>query len=111
MMCDVTIVVVPRDRFSSVVACIRSILENTPEPFKLVVFDFGYSEQTLAEVRQICGTQEMEIEPCHRTIPMTALKNYIPKVMTKWLAWVDNDTFVSPGWLTAALKRAEQAHR
>jgi GT2 family glycosyltransferase len=111
MTCDVTILVVPRDRFSSVVPCVQSILDNTPEPFKLVVFDFGYPAKTLAELRRICGPRPLEIESCHRTIPMTALKQYIPKVQTKWLAWVDNDTFVSPNWLTAALERAEKGAR
>ncbi len=108
---DVTIVVVPRDRFSSVVPCVQSILANTPKPFKLVIFDFGYPAKTLAEVRQICGDQPVEVEKVHRTIPMTALKQYLPKVDTKYLAWVDNDTFVSPNWLTAAMERFAKGAR
>jgi hypothetical protein len=111
MPCEVTILVVPRDRFSSVVPCVESIVEHTPKPYRLVILDFGYSRRTLDEVRRVCGSQSVTIEHMGRTIPMVALKRYLPKVETKYLAWVDNDTYVTPNWLNAALERMHNGAR
>src|SRR5579883_2046510 len=99
MTAPVTIVVVPRDRFSSVVACAASIVEHTEVPFRLIFLDFGYSQKTLAQLRETCQGVPMEIVPVGRTIPMVAFREFLPKVTTPYVAWVDNDTFVTPGWM------------
>ena len=84
MACEVTILVVPRDRFSSVVPCVKSIVEHTDLPYRLAIFDFGYSRKTLVEIHQACGSQPVTIEPMGRTIPMRALKRYLPKIDTEY---------------------------
>lgn len=103
----VTIVVVPRDRFSSVEACVASIVEHTAEPFRLVILDFGYPRATLDAVRRTAKHIPLEIVECSRTIPMDAFRAYLPKIQTKYTCWVDNDTFVTPGWMTTLLRSAE----
>lgn len=108
---QVTLVVVPRDRFSSVAACIRSIVQHTTVPFRLVLLDFGYSRATLAEVSQASGTIPCEVVSCGRTIPMTAFKNVLKRIGTRYVAWVDNDTYVTAGWMEALLERADQGAR
>src|SRR5262249_14959298 len=37
---------------------------------------------------------------------LEAFKNYLANVHTRYVAWVDNDTYVTAGWLEALLKRA-----
>ena len=108
---DVTIVVVPRDRFSSIVDCAKSIIENTSIPFRLVVLDFGYSAGTLAAVRSVVGDRPLEIMPCGRTIPMIAFRNCLPAIATRYVTWVDNDTYVTPGWMEALFERAAMGAR
>lgn len=108
---QVTIVVVPRDRFSSVVECAKSIVAHTSEPFRFVFLDFGYSAKTLKRLKQAVGSVPTEIVAFGRTIPMTAFREYLGNIKTRYTAWVDNDTFVSPGWLTALLHRAAQGAR
>ncbi|HEY3933846.1 MAG TPA: glycosyltransferase [Gemmatimonadales bacterium] len=103
----VTIVIVPRDRFSSVEACTRSLLENTREAVKLVFLDFGYSRRTVASLCELCAGHPFEIVPCGRSIPMDAFRDYLARIDTRYTCWVDNDTFVTPGWLTAMLHAAE----
>ena len=103
---DVTIVVVPRDRFSSVVACVGSILEHTPESFHLMVLDFGYSPATTAALTTLCAGRSWELVPCGRTIPMLAFRDVISRITTPYTCWVDNDTFVTPGWMTTLLRGA-----
>ena len=109
MSCEATILVVPRDRFSSVVPCVKSIVDHTNLPYRLVVLDFGYARKTLVEIQRVCGNQPVTIEPMGRTIPMRALNRYLPKVDTKYLVWMDNDTYATPDWLSAALQRADSA--
>jgi len=108
---QVTIVVVPRDRFSSVVDCTSSILKNTGVPFRLVFLDFGYSNRTLGQLRELCKGVPTEFVACGRVIPMAAFREYLPKIETRFTAWVDNDTYVTPGWMTALLDRAAQGAR
>lgn len=107
----VSIVIVPRDRFSSVVACVRSVVENTPVPYRLVLLDFGYGAKTVAAVRAAAGARPVEVVPCGRVIPMVAFRDYLPKVTTPYVAWVDNDTYVTPGWMEALLDRAARGAR
>lgn len=104
----VTIVVVPRDRFSSVEACTRSIIENTRTPYKLAFLDFGYSPATRAALRQRCAGIDMELVDCGRSIPMEAFRDFLPRITTKYTCWVDNDTFVTPGWMETLVRGAEQ---
>src|SRR5262245_36388505 len=103
----VTIVVVPRDRFSSIVECVQSILEHTDTPFRLAILDFGYSAKVLEKVKQVIANRvPMEIVHCGRTIPMIAFSDYVERIQTTYTTWVDNDTFVTPGWMSAMLARA-----
>jgi hypothetical protein len=108
---QVTIVVVPRDRFSSVIECARSIIDNTGIPFRFAFLDFGYSKSTLAELRTLCGNIPTDIITLGPTIPMVAFQAYLPKVATRYLAWVDNDTFVTAGWMDLLLSRAAKGAR
>ena len=102
---EITIVVVPRDRFSSVIACTESILKHTSVPFQLVFLDFGYSRATLTTLRLLCDDVPAEIVTVGPSIPMTAFRDVLPKIATRYVIWVDNDTFVTPGWVDALLER------
>ncbi len=107
----VTIVVVPRDRFSSVEACVRSIIANTPEPFRLVLLDLGYSRRSQRAVRGIVGDIPFEWVACGHTIPMDAFRQCVQRITTPYTCWVDNDTFVTPGWMTTMLRSAKEEGR
>ena len=108
---SVAIVVVPRDRFGSVVECVRSIVQNTPRPERIAILDFGYSRGLLEQLRRLVGPIPLDVVPCGRTIPMIAFRDYLPKITAKYVAWVDNDTFVTPGWMETLLARAAQGAR
>ena len=107
MSAQVTIVVVPRDRFSSVVECVQSVVDHTDVPMNLVVLDFGYPPKLLKRVQQIVGDRiPLDIVQCGRTIPMVAFRKYVESIDTPYTAWVDNDTYVTKGWMTTLLARA-----
>jgi GT2 family glycosyltransferase len=104
---DVTIVVVPRDRFSTVGACARSIAENTCGPIRLVFLDFGYTKSQLTEIASACEGTDFRIETCGRQIPLQAFAKFSKSIDTRYVVWIDNDTFVTPGWLTELLRVAK----
>jgi hypothetical protein len=108
---SVTIIVVPRDRFSSVLECTQSILEHTNTPFRLVFLDLGYPGATRMRLEELCRGRPCEIVPVGRKIPITAFAEYLPRLATPYVAWVDNDTFATPGWLSALLERAREGAR
>jgi hypothetical protein len=108
---EVTVVVVPRDRFSSVLACAQALLENTEIPFRFAILDLGYSARTLERLREQCRRVPTAIVSVGRTIPVQAFQHYLQEVGTRYVAWVDNDTFVTPGWLSALIDRAQQGAR
>jgi len=108
---SVTIVVVPRDRFGSVGTCVQSILDNTPAGYRIVVLDFGYSKKELQQLRSMVGQTPLDIVWCGRTIPMLAFANYLPKITSRYVAWVDNDTYATADWMTAMLARAAEGAR
>src|SRR5215471_1661842 len=111
MQDQVTIIVVPRDRFSSVIPCAQSIIEHTKIPFRFVFLDFGYSRSILAELRKVCANIPTEIVSLGPSIPVVAFKDYLPKIATPYLAWVDNDTYVTPGWMDAIFARVAKGAR
>lgn len=105
----VTLVVVPRDRFSSVEACTQSIIDNSKDvSYRIAFLDFGYAESTKRGLRKICSGTEMEIVDCGRQIPMDGFRDYLPKITTPYTCWVDNDTFVTEGCLARLVRSAEE---
>ena len=106
---QVTIVVVPRERFSCTRESLESIYEHTEIPFKLVYVDGNppvrvrrYLEaQAQAKNFQLVRT-DYYLSPNHaRNIGLSY-------VDTKYLVFIDNDVIVSPGWLKALVTCAEE---
>lgn len=107
----VTVVVVPRDRFSSVAASARAIIDHSDVPYRLLFLDLGYSKKLLANLRQVCAPVLTEFASVGRTIPMLGFKEILARIQTPYVAWVDNDTYVTPQWLSTLIARANQGAR
>ncbi|MBE9098059.1 glycosyltransferase family 2 protein [Vacuolonema iberomarrocanum] len=108
---NVTIVVSPRERFSFTQKSLDSLYEHTQMPFHLVYVD-GNSPPS---VRDYLATQATEkgfelVRVDHFLTPNQARNIGISKVKTQYVAFVDNDVIVSPGWLEALVQCAEEAN-
>ena len=106
---DVTIVVVPRERFSLAPQSLRSVLENTEPPYKLVYVDGGSPRW----VRHIIESQAKEhnftlIRSEQYLSPNEARNLGFAKVQTKYALFLDNDVVVAPGWLNGLVRCAEE---
>lgn len=105
----ITIVVVPRERFSCAQASLESIYQHTDIPFKLLYID-GNSP---AKVRRYLEAQSQEkrfeiVRTNYYLSPNHARNLGIRHVNTKYLIFIDNDVIVSPGWLNALVQCAEE---
>jgi GT2 family glycosyltransferase len=107
----VTIVVVPRERFSCTRESLESIYANTETPFKLIYVD-GNSP---AKVRQYLEEQSQErgfqlIRTDYYLSPNEARNIGWRAVDTKYLVFADNDVVVAPGWLKKLVECAEETN-
>lgn len=108
---QVTLVVVPRERFSCTDASLESIYEHTQVPFELVYVD-GNSPPHVQEY--------LEAQAQHRNFKLIRTEHYLfpnqarniglAQVKTPYLVFLDNDVVVSPGWLQALLRCAEETN-
>ena len=106
---QVTIVVVPRERFSCTQESLESIYKYTEIPFKLVYVD-GNSP---AKVRRYLEAQAQAknfqiVRTDYYLSPNHARNIGLSYVDTKYLVFFDNDVIVSPGWLKALVACAEE---
>ena len=104
----VTIVVVPRERFSYSRESLESIYQNTQLPFNLVYVD-GNSPKAIAQYLQGQAEQKgfESIRTNYYLYPNQARNLGLAKVDTKYVVFADNDIVVQPGWLKALVDCAE----
>lgn len=106
---QVTIVVVPRERFSCTRESLESIYENTQMPFNLVYVD-GNSPKTIrAYLQEKAAEKNFKIiRTDYYLTPNEARNLGLAEVKTKYLVFMDNDVVVTPGWLTQLFQCAEE---
>ena len=107
----VTIVVVPRERFSYTHQSLTSIYQNTESPFELVYVD-GNSP---APVKEYLAVQAQHrgfelIRTDYYLYPNQARNLGLSKVKTKYVVFADNDIVVQPGWLKTLIDCAESTN-
>jgi GT2 family glycosyltransferase len=106
---DVTIVVVPREQFSKSQASLESIYAATPRPFKLVYVDGNSPASLCRYLEQQAVKLGFQLVRTENYLTSNEARNIgLREVRTKYVAFVDNDAFVQPGWLDALLRCAEE---
>jgi GT2 family glycosyltransferase len=110
-MNEVTIVVVPRERFSYTRESLESIYTYTTFPFKLVYVD-GNSP---TDVQHYLQAQAQEkgfrlIRTDYYLYPNRARNLGLAEVDTPYVVFLDNDVVVSQGWLEALVQCAEETN-
>ncbi len=104
----VTIVVVPRERFSCTEASLQSIYENTQTPFELVYVDGNSPPHVQKYLEAQAQAHQFKIVRTeHYLFPNQSRNIGLSHVKTPYLVFLDNDVIVSPGWLEALLNCAE----
>jgi GT2 family glycosyltransferase len=105
----VTIVIVPRERFSVTQRSLENIYAETNHPFSLVYID-GNSP---ARVKQYLLRQAREkkfqlIRTDYFLIPNQARNIGLSHAKSEYIVFIDNDVLVKRGWLEALIRCAEE---
>lgn len=106
---QVTIICVPRERFSCTQESLDSIYEHTKIPFKLIYVDGNspqHIQRYLQEKAEAKGFQLLRTN--YYLSPNQARNIGLAQVNTKYLVFIDNDVVVTPGWLTELIQCAEE---
>lgn len=107
---DVTIVVVPRERFSCSIESLERLYEVTDPPFALVYVD-GRSPRKIRNYLRAASVRHgftLLRQPRYLS-PNQARNLAMPEVRTPYVVFMDNDLLVTPGWLGALLACAEES--
>ncbi|MFG6103580.1 glycosyltransferase [Leptothoe sp. EHU-05/26/07-4] len=105
----ITIVVVPRERFSYSQQSLESIYQYTNLPFELVYVDGGspkYVQQYLNQASEEKGFTLVRTE--HFLSPNQARNLGLSYVKTDYVLFIDNDVHVSHGWLQQLWQCAQE---
>lgn len=106
----VTLVVVPRERFSVARESLESIFEHTADtPYELVYVDGGSPPALRDWLAATAEARDFTLVRTHCYLSPNRARNIgLAHVRTKYLVFVDNDVIVSPGWLGALIHCAEE---
>ena len=105
----VTIVVVPRERFSMALASLDSIYAFTDLPFHLVYVDGGSPWRVRRGLRRRAAAHGFELIRTRRYLTPTEARNMgLRRVRTPYVVFIDNDVVVTPGWLPALVRCADE---
>ncbi len=106
---EVTICVVPRERFSCAVDSLKDIVHNTKCPYELVYVDGNSPPSIASQLSNICDINHFTyIRQDHYLSPNAARNIALSRVKTPYAAFADNDLFVSGGWLSNLLQCAKE---
>lgn len=106
---QVTIVVVPRERFSCTRQSLESIYANTNVPFSLVYVDGNSPKQVQNYLEKQANVQGFTLIRTERYLSPNQARNIgLNCVKTPYLVFIDNDVVVSPGWLEKLLDCAQE---
>lgn len=105
---EVTIIMVPRERYSAIFSTIDSLYEQTKTPFKFIVVDGGLPEQIFTALEQ--KSKQLGFEFIHKPYPLNpneARNIGLAYVETPYLVFTDNDIIFTANWLHKLLTTAK----
>jgi GT2 family glycosyltransferase len=105
----VTIVVVPRERFSVAVRSLETLLRNTPPPFRLIYVDGGSPPPVARRLAAEVAAKGFELIRTEQFLAPNEARNLaFARVTDPYVVFVDNDLLVEPGWLDRLVRCAEE---
>ena len=95
-----TIAMVPHEKFSAARQSLESVLAGTPAPYRLVVVDGGSPREVARYLEAQARIHDFTlVRTDHFLQPNEGRNLALAYVDTEFVALVDNDVVVDPGWL------------
>ncbi|TKB70428.1 MAG: glycosyltransferase [Nitrospira sp.] len=105
----VTVVIVPRERFSETEHSLESVLERTKCPHQLIYVDGGSPARVRRYLENRAVSRGFRLMREDRFLMPNQARNIgWQAASTPYVVFVDNDVVVSAGWLDALLRCAEE---
>ena len=108
---QVTIFVVPRERFSFTQESLESLYRNTKYPFELVYVDNNAPKKVRVYLETQAQAKGFKLVKSDRYLSPNQARNLgLLQVsnQSKYVVFLDNDVVVSPGWLKPLVECAEE---
>jgi hypothetical protein len=108
---SITIGFTVRERYSPAPGALRALFENTKEfDYRLIIVDSLTPPRYLKQIEEtVAGRENVEFLRVDRYLMPNEARNLVASMCdTDYLVFLENDCYVSPGWLTlllAAIKR------
>ncbi len=103
-----SIVIVTYNRLEQTRRCLDSIVSNTPEPHQLIFVDNASTDETVAHLRDRFGADSVTANDTNEGF-LRAANRGIAAATGDYVLLLNNDTTVTPGWLSALIEAAERA--
>jgi GT2 family glycosyltransferase len=106
---SITIVIVPRERFSAAEQSLESLFNNTSLSFEQIVVDGGSPEPLASRLRQTSELRNFTLLRSERFLSPNQARNRAlrHRITSEWVVFADNDVIFAPGWLEALMACAE----
>ena len=105
----VTVVITPREQFRFAQRSVDSIVANTTVPVRLLYVDGGSPERVRKYVADTARRRGFQlIRTDHHLSPNEARTLALPFLDTEYVCFIDNDVIVTPGWLEALVRCADE---
>jgi len=105
----VTIVVIPRERFSRTEVSLECLYQNTPAPFNLIYVDGHSPSRVRRYLEQQARERMFQLIRVPEFMPCARLRNIaLREVTTPFVVFMENDVLVRPGWLPPLVQCAEE---
>src|SRR5680860_307591 len=106
---NVTIVVVPRERFSCAAESLESIYQHTTMPFSLVYVDGGSPARIQRYLQAQARDKGFHLLRTESYLSPNRARNLgLLEAHGEYVVFVDNDVIVSPRWLETLIECAEE---
>lgn len=106
---QVTLVIVPRERFSVTERSLKNVYEYTTYPFELVYVSGGTTNRFKSYLENESRRRHFKFIHTDRYLSPNQARNLaLPHVKSKYVVFLENDVLVTPGWLEALVGCAEE---